>query len=150
MSGRERRILPGKECVVSLRFRAIAHGHADDLAASDKLRVSKDLVRAATLEDEALPISECADYFTSHEKRHVGEPLEMYFTLPRDLTSRSPELSTAVREWFTWMRRPTGEGLEGLAQPGNGSPLSRWRATGRFRFGWLRRITCCRLRAAER
>ena len=50
------------------------------------------LARVATLEGEALNISERGIYFTSREKLHVGEPLEMYFTLPRELTGRGPEL----------------------------------------------------------
>jgi hypothetical protein len=64
----------------------------EDIAASDGLRASMVLACAATLEDEALPISERGVYFASHEKRDVGGPLEMYFTLPRELTGRGPEL----------------------------------------------------------
>jgi hypothetical protein len=95
MSGRERRTSPRKECVVPLRFRVVTNGHkalAEDIAASYGLRDSKVLARVATLEGEALNISERGIYFTSREKLHVGEPLEMYFTLPRELTGRGPEL----------------------------------------------------------
>jgi hypothetical protein len=95
MSGRERRTSPRKECVVPLRFRVVTNGHraqAEDIAASYGLRESKVLAHAATLEGEALNISERGVYFTSREKLHVGEPLEMYFTLPRELTGRGPEL----------------------------------------------------------
>jgi hypothetical protein len=95
MSGRERRTSPRKECVVPLRFRVVTNGHraqAEEIAASYGMRESKLLARAATLEGEALNISERGVYFTSREKLHVGEPLEMYFTLPRELTGRGPEL----------------------------------------------------------
>ena len=95
MSGRERRTSPRKECVVPLRFRVLTNGHgaqAEEIAASYGMRESKLLARAATLEGEALNISERGVYFTSREKLQVGEPLEMYFTLPRELTGRGPEL----------------------------------------------------------
>jgi hypothetical protein len=95
MSGRERRASPRRDCVVPLRFRVVNNGYkaqAEDIASSYGLRKSKDLAYAAMLEGEALNISERGVYFTSRVKLHVGEPLEMYFTLPQELTGRGPEL----------------------------------------------------------
>jgi hypothetical protein len=43
------------------------------------------------MEGEALNLSERGVYFTSRETLQVGEPLEMIFTLPRELTGRGPE-----------------------------------------------------------
>jgi PilZ domain len=40
---------------------------------------------------ETVNLSERGMYFTSHEKLSVGEPLEIFFTLPTELTGRSPE-----------------------------------------------------------
>lgn len=94
MAGRERRSSPRKDCVVPLRFRIATNGHnghSGEFAASYGLGESGTLASAATLEGEALNLSERGVYFTSYEKLHVGEPLEMYFTLPRELTGRSPE-----------------------------------------------------------
>jgi hypothetical protein len=95
MSDRDRRTSPRKDCVVPLRFRVGTDGYkaqAEAIAASYGLRKSKNPDYAATLEGEALNISERGVYFTSREKLHVGEALEMYFTLPRELTGRGPEL----------------------------------------------------------
>jgi PilZ domain len=40
---------------------------------------------------ETVNLSERGMYFTSHEKVSIGEPLEIFFTLPTELTGRSPE-----------------------------------------------------------
>jgi hypothetical protein len=74
--------------VVTNGYRA----QAEDFASSYGLQKSKELAHAALLEGEALNISERGVYFTSRVKLHVGEPLEMYFTLPQELTGRGPEL----------------------------------------------------------
>jgi hypothetical protein len=42
-------------------------------------------------EGQTVNLSERGLYFTSHENVHVGEPLEIFFTLPTELTGRSPE-----------------------------------------------------------
>jgi hypothetical protein len=94
MSGKERRTSPRKECVVPLRFRVVTNGRnaqAEDIAASYGMRGSKTLLHATMMEGEALNLSERGIYFTSREKLHVGEPLEMFFTLPRELTGRGAE-----------------------------------------------------------
>jgi hypothetical protein len=93
MSGRERRNSPRKLCAVPLRFRVNTNGRnaQADLAASYGMRDSKALAQAATLEGQALNISERGVYFTSREPLQVGEALDMFFTLPRELTGRQPE-----------------------------------------------------------
>ncbi|MGC2720050.1 MAG: PilZ domain-containing protein [Candidatus Acidiferrales bacterium] len=40
---------------------------------------------------ETVNLSERGIYFTSREKVSVGEPLEIFFTLPTELTGRSAE-----------------------------------------------------------
>jgi len=93
MSGRERRTSPRKLCSVPLRFRVATNGRdaQAELAANYGMRDSKAVANAATLEGEALNISERGVYFTSHEALQVGEALDMFFTLPRELTGRQPE-----------------------------------------------------------
>jgi len=94
MPGRERRISPRKDCAVSLRFRVIANGakpHAEPAAIGDANRVIKVAVPSATVEGKVLNLSERGVYFTSPERLSIGAPLEMYLTLPRELTGRGPE-----------------------------------------------------------
>jgi len=94
MSGRERRTSPRKVCAVPLRYRVVSNGRdalAAEIAESQPAGTPKDYAYAATLEGEALNLSERGVYFTSREKLSVGEPLELFFTLPRELTGRSPE-----------------------------------------------------------
>jgi hypothetical protein len=40
---------------------------------------------------ETVNLSERGIYFTSRDKVNIGEPLEIFFTLPTELTGRSPE-----------------------------------------------------------
>ncbi|MBZ5695273.1 MAG: PilZ domain-containing protein [Acidobacteriia bacterium] len=94
MSGRERRTSPRKVCAVPLRYRVASNGHTAQASKNAESRppgTPKGSAYAATLEGEALNLSERGVYFTSREKLDVGEPLELYFTLPRELTGRSPE-----------------------------------------------------------
>ncbi len=94
MSGKERRTSPRKDCQVPLRFRVVSNGHnaqAQEIAASYGMQESKAFAYAATLEGQAVNLSERGLYFTSRETVHVGEPLEIYFTLPAELTGRTAE-----------------------------------------------------------
>jgi len=94
MSGKERRTSPRKLCAVPLRYRVTSNGHdahAAEVEASQPAGIPKGSAYAATLEGEALNLSERGVYFTSREKLSVGEALELFFTLPRELTGRSPE-----------------------------------------------------------
>ncbi|HTR47249.1 MAG TPA: hypothetical protein VMM16_07705 [Verrucomicrobiae bacterium] len=94
MGVNERRGSPRKECAVPLRFRVVPNGHSgpgDDIAASLGAVHVKPSLYAATCEGEACNLSERGVYFRSRERLSVGERLEMYFTLPRELTGRAPE-----------------------------------------------------------
>jgi|SRR5579863_1533897 len=94
MSASERRGSPRKECVVPLRFRVVTNDHQsqlDGLRADYENIASKTTIAQATLEGEVQNLSERGMYFTSREKLSVGAPLEMYLTLPRELTGRTPE-----------------------------------------------------------
>ena len=96
MMGRERRLSPRKVCAVPLRFRTVANAQmtpAREIAAIYQPRNPwiKAAPHSATLEGEAQNLSERGVYFLTPERLNVGDPLEMYFTLPRELTGRSPE-----------------------------------------------------------
>lgn len=97
-SGRERRIAPRKNCIIPVRFRVLASvlatgGFADAMDAADKfesLEERKSNVLSAVA-GETVNLSERGVYFRSRHAVSVGQPIEMYLTLPRELTGRSPE-----------------------------------------------------------
>lgn len=88
MGSKERRISPRKECIVPLRFRVTKA--ADQLARSTTASASG-RSSVGTIEGESVNLSERGIYFRSSERVCVGQPLEMYFTIPRELTGRSAE-----------------------------------------------------------
>jgi hypothetical protein len=94
MSGKERRTAPRKDCAVPLRFRVLADGRfaaaeeAVDEFEGPPVQAFRNL---ATIPGETVNLSERGMYFRSRHPVSVGEPLEMYLTLPRELTGRSPE-----------------------------------------------------------
>jgi hypothetical protein len=81
MLSRERRISPRKHCVVELRFRVVAGKH----------QPAQESAYFGTVEGESVNLSERGIYFRSQKKMTVGQPLEMYFTIPRELTGRTSE-----------------------------------------------------------
>ncbi|MFY9691332.1 MAG: PilZ domain-containing protein [Candidatus Acidiferrales bacterium] len=98
MSNRERRDSPRKECAVPLRFRILANGngngnqaHAEEINPAPQLLAHKVSNYSPSYEGKALNLSERGLYFTAREKLSIGEPLEIYLTIPRELTGRGPE-----------------------------------------------------------
>jgi hypothetical protein len=92
MPVKERRDSPRKACAVPLRFRVLPDpDHTWEEVIAGEGSVAKGSIHAATMRGEALNLSERGVYFTSQEKLREGELLEMYFTLPRELTGRGPE-----------------------------------------------------------
>ncbi len=94
MSNRERRDSPRKECAVPLRFRILANGngfHAQEVAQPAEFLAHKVSAYSPSYEGKALNLSERGLYFTAREKLSIGEPLEIYLTIPRELTGRGPE-----------------------------------------------------------
>ena len=93
MAKKERRLSPRKDCVVQLRFRIARNEFEIKRRFADATDVTRDIaVRApaylGTLEGESVNLSERGIYFRSRERLCIGEPIEMYFTLPRELTGR--------------------------------------------------------------
>ena len=94
MAGNERRISPRKLCALALRFRVTTNGHedhSDDVEADRKLAATSASMQGSEFVGKALNLSERGLYFTCRENLRIGQPLEMYFTLPRELTGRAPE-----------------------------------------------------------
>ena len=87
MVNKERRIAPRKECTVPLRFRVAKS--VDSLARETAGASAR--TPFGTIEGESVNLSERGIYFRSRQRVNVGEPLEMYFTIPRELTGRSAE-----------------------------------------------------------
>jgi hypothetical protein len=98
MSDRERRDSPRKECAVPLRFRVLANGNGNGNQAHTEEADRPAEALAAPMspynpsfEGKALNLSERGLYFTAREKLSIGAPLEIYLTIPRELTGRGPE-----------------------------------------------------------
>jgi len=105
MSGKERRLAPRKVCAIPLRFRLLTHlvpvGAAVASAAVASADAGGALVsrqarprtasRVGIQEGQSVNLSERGIYFKSSMKLNIGEPIEMFFTLPTELTGRSPE-----------------------------------------------------------
>jgi PilZ domain len=93
MSTNERRIAPRKACVVPLRFRVMTRGHRpnENAVSTHEMRAARASARIGTMEGESVNLSERGIYFKSRERVSIGEPLEMYLTIPRELTGRGAE-----------------------------------------------------------
>jgi PilZ domain len=94
MSNRERRDSPRKECAVPLRFRILTNGngsHVQEAAQPSGSLEPKVSSYLPSFEGKALNLSERGLYFTAREKLSVGAPIEVYLTIPRELTGRGPE-----------------------------------------------------------
>jgi hypothetical protein len=90
MNGRERRVSPRKECAVPLRFRIMSTslGKEHQKEAEQLSRRSSGM---GTFDGHSVNLSERGIYFTSTQRMNIGEPLEMFFTIPRELTGRESE-----------------------------------------------------------
>ena len=99
MSKIERRITPRKACTIPIRFRALVSEFTPVAVGASGFRVSDNDFRVSrprpsnleTIEGETVDLSERGIRFRSAFKFRIGDPVEIYFTLPRELTSRSPE-----------------------------------------------------------
>lgn len=92
MSRRERRISPRKNWVVPLRFRMVPNLYdappSQNMTGGEPMRP---LPHGGTFEGQSVNFSERGIYFTSPERMSIGQPIEMFFTIPRELTGRTSE-----------------------------------------------------------
>jgi hypothetical protein len=105
MSSNERRIAPRKDFTIPVRFHARANETASaTVRAMPPARVgyAANLAIAAAApakptrvldmqEGVTVNLSERGIYFKSAHKVTLGQSVELYFTLPRELTGRNPE-----------------------------------------------------------
>lgn len=98
MPGNEHRINPRKICAIPVRFRILANGtgRAMESFAEESGRVAtipatKVETKQKILEGEAVNLSERGICFKSREQLEVGTSLEIFLTLPRELTGRRTE-----------------------------------------------------------
>jgi anti-sigma B factor antagonist len=88
-TNQERRISSRFECSVPLRF-WVKNGQPHDTAAQPAQGAVTD-AHFGMLEGQAQNLSERGVYFVCTEKVGVGQQLEMFFTIPGELTGRGPE-----------------------------------------------------------
>jgi len=101
MSSKERRISPRKSCSIPVRFRSSAggnefmpaslgaatlHGAGSHVHGTEQRPNAQEIVVGETVN-----LSERGIRFKSPLKFSIGESIEMFFTLPRELTGRNPE-----------------------------------------------------------
>jgi len=96
MKSNERRMSPRKPFVAPLRFRFLSEAVASSIGIREFGAESARETRAALrsieqYEGQTVDISERGVCFLSSEKMAVGDPLEMRFTLPSELTGRKAE-----------------------------------------------------------
>ncbi|MGH9740271.1 MAG: PilZ domain-containing protein [Candidatus Acidiferrales bacterium] len=94
MSGSERRNSSRKLCTMPVRFRVNGNGgseQAEELETAQRSEMRSAGVGRSEFVGKALNLSERGVYFTCREKLSIGQPIEMYFTLPSELTGRAPE-----------------------------------------------------------
>jgi len=99
MPGKERRIFPRKPCTIPVRFRSIANEYVPVSMGVAAARGSAKEIRTMrprpsnqeTIVGESVNLSELGIGFKSPFRFSVGEAVEIYFTLPRELTGRNPE-----------------------------------------------------------
>jgi hypothetical protein len=96
MSSDERRLTPRKACAIPIQFHVpveqLAHAAGDGpVTDSESFSARGAGLSLSPIAGESINFSERGICFTSFEGLRVGDPLEMYFTLPRELTGRNPE-----------------------------------------------------------
>lgn len=94
MPSDERRFAPRKSCAIPLRFRVLREEFALSRDANNGEAAQHTRTTAVAeppLEGVTINLSEHGICFFSREKIRVGDPVEVFFRLPRELTGRSAE-----------------------------------------------------------
>jgi hypothetical protein len=124
MQANERRTDPRKKCAMPLRFRILENelvpettrGLPDSTSATrEKTAPRASSVHLAVFEGETVDLSERGVCFQSRHQFRVGQPIEVYFTLPTELTGRNPE---QVRCNARVVHVENGSELHGLTRVG--------------------------------
>jgi PilZ domain len=108
MSSNERRIASRKSFSIPIRIRllaseaasvagdtlsrnAMASSHATTGPIGSSAGTAKPVHMVDMQDGETVNLSERGIYFKTAQKVKIGQAMELYFTLPRELTGRSPE-----------------------------------------------------------
>jgi PilZ domain len=92
MSLKERRSSIRKICALPLRIRVGTNGSNDQAGSIEpETMAANTAALGAECVGKALNLSERGVYFMCRENLKIGQPIEMYFTLPHELTGRAPE-----------------------------------------------------------
>ena len=99
MSSKERRISHRKSCTIPVRFRSIAGEYvpvsmgiaAGRRSAKESRAMKSQSSNQETIVGETTNLSERGIGFKSPLRFSVGGAVEIYFTIPRELTGRNPE-----------------------------------------------------------
>jgi len=94
MAGNERRTSSRKACALPVRFRVTANGHKEQEQENDEDREmsgSSGLTPGPEFVGKALNVTERGLYFTCKENLKIGQPLEMFLTLPQEITGGAAE-----------------------------------------------------------
>lgn len=82
-------------------------------------------------EGETINLSERGIYFKSSHSLDVGEPIELFLTLPTELTGRSPE---DVRCHARVVH--VDQGVDAYGRTGIGAAIERFEPANRWRSSW--------------
>jgi len=137
MAGNERRSAPRKPCSMSLQFRILP----ERVAAGVSMMASSPSTRPAqagkassgllAFEGETINLSERGIYFKSSHNLSAGEPIELFFTLPTELTGRSPEdVRCEARVVHV------DKGVDAHGRTGIGAAIERFQPANRWRSSW--------------
>lgn len=142
MGGNERRTAPRKACSMSLRFRlrplAAVSAGVSRMAMSASTRLAQASLKTKStasdqqaFEGETINLSERGIYFKSSRNLNVGEPIELFFTLPTELTGRSPEdVHCQARVVHI------DQGVDAAGRTGVGASIERFEPANRWRSNW--------------
>jgi PilZ domain len=138
----ERRIAPRKAFSIPVRIRPMAT-ESVTVAAGGGMRpknvmTSGPVQKAAAgpvkvvdmLDGETVNLSERGVYFRSAQKVKIGQSVELYFTLPCELTGRSPEPVKCSARVVHVEREADDKGWLGV-----GASVERFEPLQRFRWG---------------
>ena len=131
MPGKERRISPRKDCSLALHFRILANGNSTptvEIPTTQEAHMTHAYDYLGKLDGQAINLSERGIYFSSYQKLSIGLPLELYFTIPSELTGRKPEEIRCRARVVHIEEHPERQGLIRVgAAVERFEPLAHWR-----------------------
>jgi hypothetical protein len=130
---KERRYAPRKACAVPIRFRVLSDVFASKAAPVQGFRSTfvADRRSPSIADGEVVNLSERGIYFKSSNILAVGEAIEIYLKLPRELTGRAPEDVRCDARVVHVDPSVNGNGAVGI-----GATIERFETVGHQRGTW--------------